>query len=166
MSANPWPGVAAELARRIRRFIASSLDGAPSEPFEALALDIHRWQVTQDPVLAALPRFLRVRRSGASEADLLDRMLELAFARPDLGEPGSANVRLRLCELVFVEALRRYLRGVSEADDGWLAVGSVRSMPLAEGSCETYFWDARRSYCSRERRIPAWRSPAASPSWR
>ena len=74
-----------------------------------------------NPVLAALPRFLRVRRSGASEADLLDRMLELAFARPDLGEPGSANVRLRLCELVFVEALRRYLRGLSETDDGWLA---------------------------------------------
>ena len=72
-------------------------------------------------MLAALPRFLRVRRSGATEADLLDRMLELAFARPDLGEPGSANVRLRLCELVFVEALRRYLRGLSETDDGWLA---------------------------------------------
>ena len=74
-----------------------------------------------NPVLAALPRFLRVQRSGASEADLLDRMLELAFARPDFGEPGSANVRLRLCELVFVEALRRYLRGFSEAKGGWLA---------------------------------------------
>jgi AraC-like DNA-binding protein len=74
-----------------------------------------------NPVLAALPRFLQVRRSGAAGADLLDRMLDLALARPDLGEPGSANVRLRLCELVFVEALRRYLRGISETDPGWLA---------------------------------------------
>ena len=73
-----------------------------------------------NPMLGALPRFLRVRRSGAG-ADLLDRMLELALARPDLGEPGSANVRLRLCELVFVEALRRHLRGLSATEAGWLA---------------------------------------------
>jgi AraC-like DNA-binding protein len=47
-------------------------------------------------------------------------MLELALARPDLREPGSADVRLRLCELVFVEALRRYLRGLPETEAGWL----------------------------------------------
>jgi AraC-like DNA-binding protein len=74
-----------------------------------------------NPVLAALPRFLCVQRTGGSEPDLLDRMLEPALARPDLGEPGSANVRLRLCELVFVEALRRYLGDLPETADGWLA---------------------------------------------
>ena len=74
-----------------------------------------------NPVLAALPRFLRVRRSSAAEPDLLDRMLDLALARPDLGDPGSANVRLRLCELVFVEALRRYLGALSETAGGWLS---------------------------------------------
>lgn len=54
MTALPWTGAAAGLASRILRFIDSSLAGAPSEPFEALALDIHRWQASQDPVLAAL----------------------------------------------------------------------------------------------------------------
>ena len=68
-----------------------------------------------NPVLSALPRFLRVRRNIAAEPDLLDRMLELALARPDLVDPGSANVRLRLCELVFVEALRRYLAALSDS---------------------------------------------------
>jgi AraC-like DNA-binding protein len=74
-----------------------------------------------NPLLAALPRFLRVRRTGGAGGDLLDRTLELALARPDLGDPGSANVRLRLCELAFVEALRRHLRGLSETEAGWLA---------------------------------------------
>lgn len=42
------------LAERILAFVDRSLDGLPTEPFEALALDIHRWQVARDPVLAAL----------------------------------------------------------------------------------------------------------------
>jgi AraC-like DNA-binding protein len=74
-----------------------------------------------NPVLAALPPFLRVRRGGTPECDLLDRMLEFALARPDLGDPGSASVRLRLCELVFVEALRRHLGSLPESAGGWLA---------------------------------------------
>lgn len=74
-----------------------------------------------NPVLAALPRFLRVPRSGTREPDLLDRLLDLALARPDLGDPGSANVRLRLCELVFVEALRRHLGSLPDTAGGWLA---------------------------------------------
>lgn len=42
------------LARRVLAFVDGSLAGAPPEPFETLALDIHRWQVANDPVLAAL----------------------------------------------------------------------------------------------------------------
>jgi len=43
-----------ELAERVHAFIDGSLAGAGPEPFEALALDIHRWQVEHDAVLAAL----------------------------------------------------------------------------------------------------------------
>lgn len=50
----PWSGEAAALADRIAQFVPSSLAGAPSEPFEALALALYRWQVARDPVLAAL----------------------------------------------------------------------------------------------------------------
>ncbi len=42
------------LSARIRVFIDSSLLSEPCEPFEALALDIHRWQLAHDPVLASL----------------------------------------------------------------------------------------------------------------
>ena len=73
------------------------------------------------PLLAALPRFLRVPRRTTRDPDLLDRLLEPALARPDLGDPGSANVRLRLCELVFVEALRSSLGSLPDSAGGWLA---------------------------------------------
>ena len=43
-----------QLATRIRAFIDGSLRGTTVESFEALALDIHRWQIERDPVLEAL----------------------------------------------------------------------------------------------------------------
>lgn len=51
---SPWTGEAGQLADRIGAFVSGSLDGRAPEPFDALAGDIHRWQVAQDPVLAAL----------------------------------------------------------------------------------------------------------------
>lgn len=72
-----------------------------------------------NPVLDALPAFLRVKRSTAGP-DLLDRLLDFALA-PDRGGPGSAVVRLRLCELVFIEALRRHLSSLPASSSGWLA---------------------------------------------
>lgn len=44
----------AALATRVRAFMDSSLTGAPSEPFAALALDIHAWQRARDPVVHSL----------------------------------------------------------------------------------------------------------------
>lgn len=51
---SPWTGPSAVLASRIRAFVDGSLAGAPPEPFERLALDIHRWQARESPVIAAL----------------------------------------------------------------------------------------------------------------
>lgn len=91
-----------------------------------------------NPVLKALPPFLRVTRAASSDHDPLDRLLELAVPRPDPEVPGSANVRLRLCELVFVEALRRHLGALPESAGGWIAglgdpiVGRALSLLHAE----------------------------------
>ena len=49
-----WTGPAATLADRTATFIDASLAGLPHEPFEALALDVHAYQVTHAPVVAAL----------------------------------------------------------------------------------------------------------------
>jgi len=37
------------------------------------------------------------------------------------GRPGGENVLARLAELLFVEAIRRYLEGLPPAETGWLA---------------------------------------------
>jgi len=50
----PWKGEAAVLAARILTFIDTSILGTPSESFEGLALDIHRYQTQRDGTLAAL----------------------------------------------------------------------------------------------------------------
>jgi len=49
-----WTGAAKSLVDRIEAFVYSSLDGEPLEDFDALALDVHRWQREHDEVLAAL----------------------------------------------------------------------------------------------------------------
>lgn len=73
-----------------------------------------------NPVLAALPPLLHVRRAAAR-----DRMTSLvAFALRTLREPrsaGSDGVLLRLAELLFVEVLRRHLAAPGAAPGGWLA---------------------------------------------
>lgn len=43
-----------DLAARVHAWIDGSLLGAPPEPWEALLLDVHRWQAVHDPGLAAL----------------------------------------------------------------------------------------------------------------
>ncbi|TVQ93829.1 MAG: hypothetical protein EA397_03495 [Deltaproteobacteria bacterium] len=49
-----WPEEARPLARRILAFIEGSLRGRPSEPFEELALALHRFQARRCPVRASL----------------------------------------------------------------------------------------------------------------
>jgi hypothetical protein len=49
-----WTGQAEVLAGRVAASIDAALIGAAHEPFETLALDIHRYQAERDPVLAAL----------------------------------------------------------------------------------------------------------------
>lgn len=73
-----------------------------------------------NPVLAALPPIVYVRRAPAD-----DRMAPLlAFARRTLRAPrsaGSEGVLLRLAELLFVEVLRRHLDALDASHGGWLA---------------------------------------------
>lgn len=51
---SPWTGPAATLADRVAAFIAARMAGGPTESFAALARDVHAWQVTTAPVVAAL----------------------------------------------------------------------------------------------------------------
>lgn len=72
-----------------------------------------------NPVLSALPRVVRVRRAVHAEG-----MSHLtAFALHELREhrSGGQVVRLRMAELLFVDAMRRYFETLPSGHTGWLA---------------------------------------------
>lgn len=72
-----------------------------------------------NPVLSALPSFVRVPVHGES-AGRLTALLEFAVAESHHGRPGSRSVLLRVAELVFVEVLRSYLPTAPDGGASWL----------------------------------------------
>ena len=74
-----------------------------------------------NPVLAALPTLLHLRRPPDRERDNLDTLVTLLVAESGDRRAGSRSVLLRIGELMFVEVVRRHLATVTAADGGWLA---------------------------------------------
>jgi AraC-like DNA-binding protein len=75
-----------------------------------------------NPLLAALPRTIHL--SGAeSEASSgwLATLLNVAVRESGATRAGRDNILERLSELMFVEAVRRYVEQLPEAETGWLA---------------------------------------------
>lgn len=68
-----------------------------------------------EPLFAALPSLFRV--SLESVRGLLDYAQREAVSEAE----GAASSRLRIAELLFVEALRRYMAGLRRGEIGWLA---------------------------------------------
>jgi AraC-like DNA-binding protein len=87
-----------------------------------------------NPVLSALPRLLRIKRSDHGREDLLSRLIDLTLAESRQPRVGGESIRLRLGELVFVEVMRRYLESLAPNETGWLsglrdpAIGKVLIM--------------------------------------
>jgi AraC-like DNA-binding protein len=72
-----------------------------------------------NPVIAALPRVLCVRSSEGSPR--LRHLVELAIAETAAPSPGSATVLARLSEVLFIEAVRRYVASLAPVEAGWLS---------------------------------------------
>ncbi|HSE03872.1 MAG TPA: AraC family transcriptional regulator, partial [Methylomirabilota bacterium] len=73
-----------------------------------------------NPLLATLPRVLRVRRAASSADDPLERLIEFTLAEAREPRAGGECVRLRLSELLFVEVVRRHLAALPPEQRGWL----------------------------------------------
>lgn len=73
-----------------------------------------------NPLLATLPRLLRVHRASAAADDPLEKLLEFAVAESRERRAGGECVRLRLSELLFVEVVRRHLATLPVEQRGWL----------------------------------------------
>ena len=78
-----------------------------------------------NPLLEALPPLLHVTGAGRQPGDRLDRLIELTLESSRSNLPGGDAVRLRLSELIFVEAIRRHLAAQPASQpatgQGWLA---------------------------------------------
>jgi AraC-like DNA-binding protein len=74
-----------------------------------------------NPLLATLPLILHIRRPNDGHLGLLDQLIDLAMTEIRTPHAGGESIRLSLCELMFVELLRRHLETLSSDEPGWLA---------------------------------------------
>ena len=73
------------------------------------------------PVIAGLPRVVRVNIRTDPSGEWLDNMLQHAVTQAAAASPGSEVIIAHLAEVLFTEVLRRYLLALPEGRTGWLA---------------------------------------------
>jgi AraC-like DNA-binding protein len=73
------------------------------------------------PVLAGLPRVVRVHIRNDSAGEWLEKSIAHALERATAGVPGSDVILARLAEVLFAEALQRYVTQLPQGRTGWLA---------------------------------------------
>ena len=75
-----------------------------------------------NPLLTALPPVIHLSAAGHdATTGWLGTLLNIAVKESGSARAGSENVLARLSELMFVEAIRRYLETLPPAQTGWLA---------------------------------------------
>jgi AraC-like DNA-binding protein len=73
------------------------------------------------PVLAGLPRVVRVHLRNDSAGEWLENSIVHAVERASAAAPGSDVIIARLAEVLFAEALQRYVTQLPKGRTGWLA---------------------------------------------
>ena len=73
------------------------------------------------PLFDALPRGAVIPMGDGEAAKVIRDLLKVGVRESDDERPGAASLLARLSELVFVDALRRYVESVPERNRGWLA---------------------------------------------
>jgi AraC-like DNA-binding protein len=76
--------------------------------------------ISKNPLLSSLPRLFKVSIRGSS-GEWLEPALRFATEQAASGNAGGATVLAKLSELLFVEALRRYVETMTDDQKGWLA---------------------------------------------
>ena len=73
------------------------------------------------PLLDALPRVLRIPIGNGPAAALLRELLRVGVRESSASRPGAGSMLAKLSELMFVEAMRRYVEDLPPGGTGWLA---------------------------------------------
>jgi transcriptional regulator GlxA family with amidase domain len=77
--------------------------------------------VSDNPLISTLPRVLHLNVAQAGAAEWIRSTFQYAADELTAGRPGSATVLAKLSELLFVEAVRRYVDALPPERTGWLA---------------------------------------------
>lgn len=77
--------------------------------------------VEDNPVLNGLPSVIQLSVDDSGSAEWIRSTFQHAADEVSHGRPGSETVLAKLSELLFVEAVRRYLQDIPEEETGWLA---------------------------------------------
>jgi AraC-like DNA-binding protein len=98
-----------------------------------------------NPVLTKLPRLMVVNLPETG-GDSLKKLIEVAHSEFQTNAAGSGSIRLHLCELIFIETLRRHVLATRDETDGWLAalsdpvagpaISAIHADPAADWSLE------------------------------
>jgi AraC-like DNA-binding protein len=73
------------------------------------------------PLFESLPRVLRIPMGDGPAAALLRDLFRAGVRESADLRPGAGSTLAKLAELLFVEALRRYIEGLPPGGNGWLA---------------------------------------------
>jgi AraC-like DNA-binding protein len=73
------------------------------------------------PLFEALPRVLRIPIGDGPASALLRELLRVGVIESSNSRPGAESMLAKLAELMFVEALRRYVEQMPPEGRGWLA---------------------------------------------
>ncbi len=117
------PGL--ELLKRARAVeqLPLVIEAQPGKPAEVsfvcgfLGCDLRPF----NPLIAALPREIHIRRSGARDDDWLGAFLSVTVGEARARRAGGQNMLARMSELMFVELIRRHLESLPDEQTGWLA---------------------------------------------
>jgi AraC-like DNA-binding protein len=71
-------------------------------------------------LIMALPRVLRVTAGSSEVSSWLQTYFRIRLIEQDESQPGSACMLAKLSELMFVEAVRRYVESLPPEQSGWL----------------------------------------------
>jgi AraC-like DNA-binding protein len=74
-----------------------------------------------NPLLASLPRLMRLTHAAGSSRETLSGFVTLALAEAEGGQPGGQALLERLSEMLFVEVVRQHLAALPEGQSDWLA---------------------------------------------
>jgi AraC-like DNA-binding protein len=74
-----------------------------------------------NPLLAALPRIVHMKRRPSGDGEMLDHFMRCALEESQSPRAGGEVILARLSELMFVEVVRRYVTSLDVTQLGWLS---------------------------------------------